>query len=238
MKDWISFNICIFNSPVIKSLYKALYGKQNDNILDESELTNILENICYYTFETHFKGLTMKKTKKLYEYVPLIEDNTEDSPKLIYLAFCLNINQREIIGNYNIGYQAYSQNKNKQKKSTEYTKESDDVELGENIEIKLYGRVINSLTLKGALFILNLSNYNTDYETFRQKFEKCNDNNSIIDDTLRDILINVFKIEPNNLHTKNFRYNLGQLSKKYVKRIACEFQGKHPLGFDMDGKYL
>ena len=250
MKDWISFNICIFNSNVIKSLYKTLFEKQNDYILDEKELQIILENICYYSFETDFKGLTISQTLKLYEYGPLIELGNEDLSKLIFLAFYLVINLQEILGYYNIGYQRFFYYENKhiynslfvsKELSSEYSRERDGRESGEDIEIKLYGRVIYSLTLKEALFILDLQNYTNDYETFRKNFKKCNDNELIINPTLNDILINMFKIKTNNLPKNgNIQFQLDRCIKNYYNKNSYTYiiQGKHPLGFDIDGKYI
>ena len=55
----------------------------------------------------------MRKTMKLFEYGPLIELENEDLSKLLFLAFSLDINEHELLGHYNIGYQRYSYNKKK-----------------------------------------------------------------------------------------------------------------------------
>ena len=98
------------------------------------------------------------------------------------MAFNLITNKHEILGNLNISYQIYSSN-NKNKKiykspeiskefSSCYAKERGEKESGENIEVKLFGRVITYLTLKEALFILDLTNYLTnDYNSFRKNLK-------------------------------------------------------------------
>jgi len=247
INEWISFNNCIFNSKVIKSLFSTLFEKQNDYILDENELSIIIENINYFTFETDFQGLTMRKTLKIYEFGGLNELENEDLSKLIFLAFCLDINEHEVLGHFNIGYQKYDyNNKNINYKSpiinkelsTEYGKERDGQESGEDVEIKLYGRVIYSITLKEAFFILNLSNYNTDYSTFRKNFEKCNENKLIIDDSIKILLLDVLKVNPKNIpQNSNKVYYLDKNNKKFYSKNSYKIQGKHPSGFNIDGKY-
>ena len=58
----------------------------------------VLENIVYYTFETDFKGLTIRPTMKIYEYGPLIPLENKEISKVISLAFLLNLNEHEILG--------------------------------------------------------------------------------------------------------------------------------------------
>ena len=58
-EKWISFNLILFNSNTIKSMYQTLLKEQNILILNETELTVILKNIILYTFKTDLVGITL-----------------------------------------------------------------------------------------------------------------------------------------------------------------------------------
>ena len=219
---WVKFNVDIFKSKAIKSLYQTLFKKYNDLLLEENELTIILNNIMFYSFEIDFAGMTDRETMKIYEYsnyenLIYIYDsplNNEDVLKVIFLAFNLVSNDHEILGHFNIGYQ------------------------NEDIEIKLFGRVIDELTLKEALFILNLSNYTqNDYCQFRKKFMDCNKKDLIIDETLWNILVDTFNINPENiLKAKNETYYLNHLIRKTPKNVKkFMMKRKHPMNYNIDG---
>ena len=64
-RNWISFNITIFNSKTIKSLFDSLSLKQDDSIFDQDELYIILDNILYFIFPTNFEGMTEKKIMRI-----------------------------------------------------------------------------------------------------------------------------------------------------------------------------
>ena len=244
MEEWIRFNITIFNSNTIKSLYGSLFKEQDNSLLKENELKTVLENIVYYTFEADFKGLTIRPTMKIYEYGPLIPLQNKDVSKLISLAFLLDINHHEILGHYNIGYQIFS-NQEKDKKydspiisnelSSDYAKNRDNKESGENIEIKLYSKVIDSLTLKEALFILNPKNYQVDYEKFKEKFKECNKEKINIDQEFSDIL-QKFNIDSKNIpDDENNKYSIATFIKKFTGYNSYTIKGKHHIGYNIDG---
>jgi len=209
-------------------------------------LKTILENIVYYTFKTDFKGLTNKQTMKIYEYGPLIPLENKEVSKLISLAFFLNLNEQEILVHYNIGYQIFRNQEQKKEYespkisnefSSDYSKNRDDKELGEDIdiEIKLYDREIDSLTLREALFILNPKNYQVDYEKFNENFKKCNKEKINIDQEFSDILkkfnINSKEI-PNNEKNK---YVIAKFIKNFTDQNSYIIKGKHPIGYNING---
>jgi len=244
IEEWIKFNIVIFNSETIKSVYENLFKIQDNSLLSENELKTVLENIVYFTFETDFKGITIKPTMKIYEYGPLIPLENKEVSKLISLAFLLDLNEHEVLGHYNIGYQIFShQGKKKdypspkvdKASSSDYAKNRDDKESGEDIELKIYGRVIDSLTLKEALFILNPKNYQVDYQQFNQNFNKCNEEKVDIDHEFSNILqklnINAKEI-PND---KNSKYSMARFIKKSTDQNSFTIKGKHPFGYNIDG---
>ena len=241
--EWIDFNITIFNSKAIISIFKNLFVNQDYSLLDKNELKILIENIIYFTFEADFKGMTSRTTMKIYEYGPLIPLENKDVSKLISLAFLININEHEILGHYNIGYQIY---KGKDKKiikspkiekqlASDYAKDNECIESGENIEIQLYGRVIEYLTLKEALFIMNPDNYNEDSEQFRTNFMNCNQKEIKIDKKFSDFL-KKFGIDSTNIPTDiNEIFSIAKFIKKFTERNIFTIKGKHPIGYHADG---
>ena len=254
--EWVVFNLCTFNSKTIKTLYGTLFKEQEPFILDEKEMTIVLKNITFYSFDTDFAGSTNKEAMKIYEYANYdnlidIYDkglSNEDVLKVIFLAFNLIVNFHEILGHLNIRYQRfnYGQEKNDvynspkvdKNLSSDYAKSRNNVESGEDIEIKLFGRVISDLTLKEALFILNPSNYiQNDYDSFRQKFMKCNTEKIIIDEVFYVYLKKTFDINPENIiKAENKKYSFDDLIKKSTGiRERYAMKRKHPIGYRMDG---
>ena len=253
---WIIFNLSIFNSRAIKSLYLTLYEKQIPFVFDVDELTTVLKNITFYSFNTDFEALTDRETMKIYEYanyenlIDLYDKEllNEDVLKVIFLAFNLIINFHEILGHFNIRYQIYSYGEEEKKNyespkvnedlSSDYAKGRKGKESGEYIEIKLFGRVIRDLTLKEALFIINPSNYfQNDFNSFKKKFMKCNDEKMNIDENFWFYLVNSLKINPKKiLEAENKRYSLDDLIKKSSNnREKFKMKRKHPIGYNIDG---
>ena len=76
----------------------------------------MFKNIIFFSFETDFVGLSSRETMKIYEYsnyknlMDIHDKNlkNEDELKIMFLAFNLVINEHEILGHLNIGYQIYS----------------------------------------------------------------------------------------------------------------------------------
>ena len=255
-KNWRAFNLSIFNSKTIKSLYKTLFKEQYSFIEGEKELDIILKNITFYSFDTDFSAITDRKALKIYEYsnyenLVEIYDKyllNEDVLKVIFLAFNLIINFHEILGHLNIKYQIYKYGQEKKEYynspkvnknlSSDYAKGRDDRESGEDIEIKLFGRVILDLSLKEALFILNLTNYLVnDYNSFKNKFIKCDNEKINIDESFSDLLYKSFNINTNKiLFAENKRYSFDDLIKKSINnRKLYPMKRKHPIGYNIDG---
>ena len=119
--------------------------------------------------------------------------------------------------------------------SSDYSKSRDNSESGEDIELKLYNRVIDSLTLKEALFILNPQNYQVDYEKFNQNFKECNKVKISIDQKFSDIL-QKFNININEIpNDENSKYSMAKFIKKFTDQNSYTIKGKHPIGYNIDG---
>ena len=253
---WIKFIISLFYSNTITSLYVTLFKQQEQFITDVEEMNIILNNITFYAFDTDFAGQTDRESLKIYEYsnydnlIDTYDKNlsNEDVLKVVFLAFNLVVNFHELLGHFNIGYQSYNYSEENKEKydspkvkkelSSDFAKKRNGQESGENIEINLLGRVINELTLKEALFLLNPKNYrDNDYSSFREKFMKCNDSGIDIDEHFHGILLNIFKINPENLkNAENRKYSLNDLIKKSPNdNQKYIMKRKHSVNFKIDG---
>jgi hypothetical protein len=111
------------------------------------------------------------------------------------------------------------------------------VESGENLEIKLYGRVITSITIKEAFFILNHKNYSMDYSQFKEKFMEVNNKELIIDESLKKYLLDNFGINVENIPINNDEvFQIDKFVKKYYGN-TYSIGRRHPINFDIDGNY-
>ena len=77
-------------------------------------------------------------------------------------------------------------------------------ESGETLEIRLFGRKVNELTINEALYILNIKNYEQDSKNFLINFKNCNSLKRIdlIDNSLKQILKGL-SININSIMNKN-----------------------------------
>ena len=250
-KVWENFkqlNINIFHSKAIQSLYKILFNEQHNFLLDQKEMSIIFDNVDFILYPTSFRGTTFRNILKIFENASMLNlKKKADLSKILFLSGLIDTNEHEILGHFNISYQNYL---NKPKKydspipdknqSSGYAKDRGK-ESGENIEIKLYGRVIYELTLKEAIYIIDIRNYLYDFNEFRNNFRKCNDKNLIIDDFLKSYLENSFNINVNNLPKDDkTSYKLTNATKANNNFIdnAYSIGLKHPPFFDMDGSKI
>ena len=244
---WKQFNISLFSSKTIQSLYLTLFISQKKFIVDQEELSIVFDNIDFFIYPTEFLTKTVRTNLKIFEDANMLNIKNEDLAKVILLAKLLISNEHEILGHFNIGYQNYY-NKNEfyyspiidKNLRSNYADKRKGRESGENIEIKLYGKFINSLTLKEAIFILDNKNYFGDFNEFREKFQNCNKKNLIIDQTLKINLEKLFQINVNKLpQNDNNSYSFSCDIKKNNDNENIYFmKPRHSNHFDMDGSEI
>ena len=248
-KNFKQMNINIFNSKTILTLYTLLFKQQQNFLLNQEELSLIFDNINFILYQTDFKGKTFRITLKILENANMLNLDNVDLSKILFLSNIICTNEHEILGHFNIGYQNYL-NKDKaydspifdNNKRSDYADNREGKESGENIEIHLYGRIIYSLTLNEAIFILDIRNYFYDFVTFRKNFQSCNKKKLYIDNFLKDYLKNYFYINVENLPINDTTlYNLNNEIKKNNLNNNIYFnqpKAKHPTNFDMDGSKI
>ena len=243
-KYWKKLLIEIFRSNVYIEARNSLFPKTQINFffLDDFISDIIDNNIKFFIYNTTFLGETNIEINNIYEYgLYNLEIENHSVALLIYYGFHIIINIHEIGGNLNNKYQyyytldkAFYSPEIKSELNALYSNYAKDKkkESGEIIEIKLFGEVKCYLTIKEALFILNINNYKLALDDFKTQFQKCNE--KILKDLcepLKELLpnlgINVNDLEEND----NYKYNYPLKRKTDGGQIFFENKPRHPINF-------
>ena len=229
----------------LKNLLKEIIGSKTIKSYLEFYLTKILLfneedckkyiNILYLNFEEIwgkikflpiisdiFSALTDKLTLNIYmPCTPFSESNAllrEEYRKFINCAIFVIIFLHELLGHFFKIYLMFFITDNDGKKYSFNSKDNSGniTEGGNDLEEKLFGEKINLINLEEALYILNINNYNCNYDNFRSKFQNIKKvSNEIIEINYNDLpdnlisLLNQLNIECIELNkakkdTKNF----------------------------------
>jgi hypothetical protein len=180
----------ILVSNVFKEAFSFFYGNdikypfmdENDNM--SQEMANKFLNTHLY-FIPLKSGTASAVTEKfsmetfIFLNPKLISSNLNDSEsdlsideklinKVLANGAIVAVNDHEINHNFH-NYYYFSKNGNESLKTPRKI-DLNEREGGNNMEKILFGRVLNNLTLKQSLYILNERNYNKSLEQFRQDF--------------------------------------------------------------------
>ena len=242
---WKKLLIDIFRSKAYNEVRDSLFTKSQINIFKiDSFISNIIDNIKFFIYNTTFFGNTNKESNTVYEYgIYNLEIENHSVALLIFYGFHIIINIHEIGGHLNIRYQYYF-SLDETFHSPEITSNEKDFyskyaqgkggESGETIEIRLFGEVKYSLTIKEALFVLNKNNYELSSKDFKNNFQKCNEksidellNNSSLIELLLNLGINVNDLNDND----KFRYNYPLNRKTNENNAYFEYKSRHPISY-------
>ena len=205
---WKQLTIDILNSKALIEVQECLFNCSFVDILsDRTFLSNIFDNIKYFIYNTNFAANTNLLTQRIYEYGLYPKHDNKNISLLIYYAFNNISNIHEIGGHININMQNRCCQSNTIFESPKIDKFNPNSysfyakqrkkESGETLEIQLFGRKIDSLTIREALFSLDPINYTKGKEYFKENFKKCN--------------------------SLNFKEIVNQLSKeKYFKNLGID----------------
>ena len=231
--NYVSYLSKIMTSKVINSIASKIYDKENYNIFNEKDIRYILENSRYFIFDSDFTGYTKGRLLLVYIKGILYYDNfNENLNKLFNLTVNIIINIHEITGHLNLRIQNFLYKKKytspKPLKGTQYA-QNRNKESGEYIEEQLFGRVLEILTIKEMLYILDLKNYNCDFEIFKKKFMRCNDEKIDISNELNIILnlyeINISKININDSNKYRLLRNINNNTMLVPSRHPLNYTG-------------
>ena len=163
-------------SKLIKSLfYKISTGIKNNNnpsnpylFLDEEEIKLIINNTRYFIFDSDFNGITLEKNLLIYQSGdPYIIKSNPIRDKLFFLTINVVSNISEIIGKLNINLQ-YFLSKDKRDKLTKLNNILDK----DFIKKLIFGNSEPKFCIEQMLYILDIKNYDKDYNSFREEFIK------------------------------------------------------------------
>lgn len=202
---WKELVIAILNSKAYINVRKNLYsGSQINYFSDRLFISKIIDEVIFFLYKAPFYGLTIKNTFRIYESAAYTFKVNKSVSLIIYYGSLIIINIHEIGGHLNVKLQNfYNWNKkfkdspiidhDEKDKYSNYGK-ARGKESGEYIEIGLFGKVVKNLTLKEALYILNINNYKNSASVFKEKFSNCNEKELIDllnDKCLENLLLNL-----------------------------------------------
>ena len=181
----------ILTSNVIKESFTFFYGNNvKYPFIQENEAKNYLNKYLKFIplkSETT-SGVTEKFSMETYIFINngwTISKNLNDNEinlsseeQLVYKALnngaIIEINFHELNHNFHNYY--YCLENGNEPLKTPRKREMNEREGGNNMERILFGRVLNTITLKQALYILNENNYQKSLNEFRSDFLKLKDN--------------------------------------------------------------
>ena len=182
---WKQLVLNILSSKALRETQESLFDSSYIDILsDKIFLSEIIDNIKFFIYKTTFLSSLNENSHRIYEYGLYKNLNNKALALLIFYAFNNISNIHEISGHLNIAIQKrYSSNDKSFESSnidkydynlfSQYAKEREK-ESGETMEILLFGRKIDELTIKEALFSLDPLNYVYGKNYFKDNFKKCN----------------------------------------------------------------
>ena len=244
---WGDILFKIMNSESFRDAKKFIFKDiQIDFFIDRQLVDRILDNIRYITYPSKFYGETHANTLRIYEIgIFNINIDNRSISLLIYHSSNIVINIHEIGGHVNRKLQHFYNDNSSFAESPELLKKEKDkysqnakarkAETGETMEILLFGRVICSLTIKEALYILNIDYYKKNVFKFREDFCNCNnqDIKEILSDKNLQLVLENLDINKNEL-LKNMTSEKYPFTEGYKRKNQNEYQicgNVHSLAF-------
>ena len=209
---WKKLLITIFKSKAYKDICYLFFKKKIVNYFSSRTIiSDILNEIRFFSYKTQFYGLTNNFTNRIY-INGLYNYNKNISISLvIYYGFLIILGIHEIGGYLNMKYQNFFSLDENFNRICDSERDYYSVyglsrkkESGENFETRLFGRKVNTLTINEALYILNIKNYEQDSRNFLINFKNCNSlkRTDLIDNSLKQFLIGL-SININSIMNKN-----------------------------------
>ena len=226
-KDFINaFNKYISNSKTIITVLYELYPELKEFNLFESDFIENLFidalNTCYFFPFYGKKGaITLNESGTILFFIPnraklddeILEITTKKDCYIItnlgifvYLEFheilghLLRVILSKLIDYHYISPRSIISNTD---------------EVGECIELLLFGKRIEKFTIKQALYILDINNYNKNYNDFRKDFQNLNSAEYLPSKDMENMLSNI-NVNIHIIDTKSNEYIGYLFSEKYI----------------------
>ena len=244
-EHWKNLLIKIFRSKAYKQIRDSMFiQSQIDFFMIDNIISEIIDNIKFFIYNTSFPDNVNKETDSIYEYGNYdLEIENKSEALLIFYGFHIIINIHQIGGHLNVKYQYYISHK-EEFQSPEMKKEIENLyshsaierkkESGDEIEIELFGKVKNALKIKEALFILNKDNYELDSHEFKEGFLACNNKTlkELINEDLKEFL-SFLGIDPTELDENDTNYTYKYPLNRRVNEPEHYYinKSRHPMSF-------
>ena len=244
---WTQLLINILGSQAIIDCVIYVFGdKENINVLrDQKYLTEeIIKNIRYFIYEAKIDRCQIDNSLRIYEYGLFMNNENKSVALLFFYSFNIVTNIHEISRHLFFRTKQFNNNNTNDKSGSPFIEPKDknlysnyaqeiNKELGESIEIKLFGKRIRELTIKEALFIIEPLNYTKGVKFFTQNFKICNNKNNIeIISHQTKLILNEMDIKFEdlpNVSLKKFKFSY--YTNLDDSDITFEHEVLHPPGF-------
>ena len=201
---WQTFLYQVFSSPTISDLVSKMY--KNGNIILQKDYKNIIDSVKFFNFNASFLGETFSIYKIYVSGLMKMNQNNQNNnkEKISYYIIILLTYLHEIIDHVLdiIHCNLFDSNiSSSEAKDIMNNKASNKrgYESGEDLHVKLFGKLLKELSLEEVCFILDIKNYQEkSYIQFRKNFSKCRNKKFTIPEILEDLIDN------KNTNAENF----------------------------------
>ena len=174
------FLLKISKSNTIISLLKEIYPGCEEIFNEKSSfISNLIKKVLsrcfYFCINSYRVGCTETQIKRIYFYLTYTYNNDLDPVYdlkkflIVNLGLFIYIFHHEFFGHYLLHYlKILTTNKY----NSPFSKIENKEESGRFIEIKLFGKRMNTLNLFQILYILDIDNYKKNYKEFSLDFQK------------------------------------------------------------------
>jgi len=236
-----SFYKKILPKTCFRSIYKSLFGENEYYPFDSQDFTDYyIDN--YYDFLPikNYKGLglTEKYSMNIYiiSFLPEIEGGIYNKAEKMLLrkSLIINASNREI-GHSFVDIHFYMENgripiETQRKKTLEIN------EGGYFIEFALYGRILETITIEQAFYILNENNYDKNFLEFQEGFNNIQKKDLYIQGEFSDDFKNIKLNEKFGIN-KTIYIPQRKYINPQIKRINCKIKKDVLRRFISNAKY-
>ena len=217
----------ILQKKCFKSIYSTLYGENEYYPFENQDYTNyFIDN--YYNFipmrNDNLNGMTNKFSMKIFivSFLPKASGKcTKKEQKLLRQGLIISTSNHEI-GHDFVNDHFYMENAkiSVEKPIKQYL---DIIESGDYIEFCLYGRILQTIDKKQALYILNEKNYEKTFLEFEEGFNNMKKEDIMIEGTCKEMFKD-FNLDELELERNKNIYIVSKPNKLHEEVIACNLK--------------
>ena len=219
----------VLPSTCFKSIYSTLYGEDAFYPFEDKKFTSdfIDKNYDYLPLKNEKGlGITSKFSMKTYviSFFPKVEGGYCNKlfKKLLRTAVIVKTSNNEFGHNF-VNIHFFMEN-SRISNETSRKKTLDFVEGSGYIELALYGRLLENISLEQAFYILNESNYNKNFIEFQEGFNNIQQKDLEIKGTFEEVFKDINLEEINSKQNKNIYIPQKDANKNRKIYINCRIK--------------